>query len=152
MALTTTQKQQQLKTRLLRKFHALLSKTANPVQAKEEILLSYDVASSKFLTIDQLNEACDALDKVVNPDVAEMDRLRKRLIACIGGWLKCMGRVSNIDIIKGVACRASGKASFNKIPKEQLNSLYYAFKKKQEDMKSVGMLTKSDLSLLGLAN
>lgn len=147
-----TPKQVSYQKHLLKRFHTLIRKTPDPVAAKESILLSFNVVSSKSLTIDQLKAVCDQLENKVNPQAAEMDKLRKGLMASIGGWLECMNRISNADIIKGIACRASGKASFNQIPKEQLRSLYYAFKKKQEDMQSVEQLTEIELGYLSIAN
>jgi len=44
-------------------------------------------------------------------------------------------------VIKGIACRASGYDDFNKIPKERLRNLYYAFNNKVKDAKRVNSLT-----------
>lgn len=147
-----TAAQETYKKQLIRRFHALLSKTPDAKQAKEEILLSYNSASTTFLSIDQLKEACDALEGKTDPKMAEMDMWRKRLIASIGGWLRAMNKVDNINIIKGIACRASGKRELNKIPLEQLRSLYNTFLNKSRDIQSVDDLTAIELDYLAISN
>ncbi len=74
----------------------------------------------------------------VNP--ASLDKPRKRLIACIGGYLKASGSECNINIIKATACRAAGVRDFNDIPADRLNSLYNAFKNRQNDIKKTQQL------------
>ena len=66
-----------------------------------------------------------------------MDKLRKRAMAAVGGYLRKIGRESNAEIIKGIACRATGYQSFNKIPAERLRNVYHAFRNKQKDIDSV---------------
>ena len=55
----------------------------------------------------------------------------------VGGYLRKIGRESNAEIIKGIACRATGYQSFNKIPAERLRNVYHAFRNKQKDIDSV---------------
>lgn len=82
-------------------------------------------------------DICHTLEKQLNGDVREADRLRKRVIAAIGGWLRLTGQPENLDRIKGIACRAAQCEDFNKIPNERLRNLYYAFLNKQKDTKAV---------------
>ena len=66
------------------------------------------------------------------------DVWRKRLIAAIGGYLSLKGETNpGIDRIKAVACRAAKKDDFNSITAAQLRSLYNAFVKQQNDLRSV---------------
>jgi hypothetical protein len=68
---------------------------------------------------------------------AALDKARKRLIACIGGYLTAMGSKNEIGLIKATACRASAYYTrFNDIPLDRLNSLYNAFLKRQRDIKA----------------
>lgn len=138
--------------KLLAKFHILLSKCPDPATAKEEILTSYNCNSSRYLSEAQLAEACNALELSLDPQLAELNRSRKRLMASIGAWLKAMNKHSNADIIIGIACRASGKSRFNNIPLDQLRSLYYAFRKKTQDLKNVEDLTTVELDYLKISN
>jgi hypothetical protein len=133
-------------TALLKKFHTLLGKLGIDNDAKQDMLWqSYGVTSAKALNAYELMELCNKLDLQANPKLAEMDKLRKQLMASIGGWLRAMGKESTAELIKGIACRASECDKFNNIPKEQLRSLYSAFKKKQKDLDKVTELTAETL-------
>lgn len=138
--------------RLIKKFHTLLGKANIGNDGKEAILSAYSVESTRDLSIGELIEACNDLDKILNPNLAELDRNRKRLMASIGGWLQAMGVLSNGSKIKAIACRASQRNDFNEIPLEQLRSLYAAFNKKQKDLRSVEMLTAEYIDILSINN
>ena len=95
------------------------------------------------LTDDDLINVCAKLSEQANRKAGhgEIDKLRKRVMASIGAYLRATGRESNATVIKGIACRASGYDDFNKIPKERLRNLYYAFNNKVKDAQSVNSLT-----------
>lgn len=139
-------------TQLIKKFHVLLGKCKIGSEGKSEILAAYGVDSSKNLTHNDLYEICQKLTELSDPRIAELDKLRKQLMASIGAWLRGMNMQQNADIIKGIACRASGYKYFNQIPKERLRSLYYAFTKKSKDLHSVDELTAEMLQYLGQNN
>lgn len=122
---------------LLRQFHALCGKLGLSEERKREIIASYGVESSKDIDNRDLMDICHTLEKQLNGDVREADRLRKRVIAAIGGWLRLAGQPEGLDRIKGIACRAAQCEDFNKIPNERLRNLYYAFLNKQKDTKAV---------------
>lgn len=123
---------------LVKKLHVLLGLSKIDAQGKLAILAAYGVEHSNELSCDQLIEICDKLDSLQRGGVGdEMDKSRKRLIAAIGGWLKVAGIAHDIRFIKGIACRASGYADFNKIPIDRLRSLYAAFLHRQKDSKKV---------------
>ena len=137
------------KNRLLKRFHALLGRSGGDVAAKKEAILdSYGVESSRDMDAHQLLEACASIERGLNPSLAKTDRLRKRLLASIGGWLRAMGKNENIELIKAIACRAANVNDFNKISDERLQSLYYAFRKKQSDLTFVDNLTRQELDYL----
>jgi hypothetical protein len=92
------------------------------------------------------------VEKFIPQDQISMDRLRKRLIAAIGGWLVLVSKTNGIGMIKAVACRASKRDNFNEIPREQLNNLYYSFKKAQKDFKTVDGIVKQELETLTYLN
>lgn len=143
------------RTFLIKKFHILLGLAGMTDQEEKTNLLSgYGVTSSKDLSLHDLIDVCDKLEKIVYPDYAEMDKWRKRLIASIGGWLQAMGREQNLAVIKAIACRAAGDENrqFNSIPLERLRSLYYAFGKKTKDVKTVEMLTAEEIDYLTFTN
>ena len=122
---------------LIKKFHVLLAKSHIDTDGKKEILAAYKVDSTTLLTCAQLIEICDKLNSLLNKSSAELDRERKRVMAAIGGYLRVAGHENNIDIIKAIACRATGIQNFNRIPLERLRNLYAAFTKKAKDFASV---------------
>jgi hypothetical protein len=147
---TTTEK---IEKALLRKFHTLCSKLGVTEDEKRVMIRSFGCDSSRDLSAHDLMDLCDRLDGMLHPQLMEMDRWRKRLIASIGGWLAAMGRRKNdINTIRAIACRASQKRCFNDIPLEQLRSLYSAFLKKSRDMAMVEEMTTDELDILTLLN
>ena len=137
---------------LRRRFHILLGQAGIDEEGKLDLLSSYGVSSSLHLGAHELLELCATVEKLSRPDAAEMDKLRKRLIAAIGAWLRAMGREENAAVIKGIACRAARVKSFNRISKDRLNSLIYAFNKKSKDIKFVEELTNEELNYLTFSN
>ena len=75
-----------------------------------------------------------------------MDKLRKQVMAAIGGYLRKINRDGNAEIIKGIACRATGYTTFNKIPAERLRNLYNTFRNKQKDIDAVERITMECIS------
>lgn len=125
---------------LIRKLHVLLAQARIDDDGKREILQAYGVEHSTDLRIDQLVEICDKLESLLNPEAAELDILRKRVIASIGGWLELTDGVNanygnRGKYIKEVACRSTGYKDFNAIPAERLRNVYNTFCHKQRDFK-----------------
>jgi len=144
--MTTQTFKDKQKTSLIKKFHTLLGQLKIDNETKEVILESYGVESSRDLSASQLIDLCDSLDRQARPELGELDRLRKRLMAAIGGWLKSIDRApSNSpeggELIKAIACRASKYEKFNQIPKNRLVSLYHGFVKMRKDMAAIEELT-----------
>lgn len=138
--------------RLIKKFHTLLSRYGIDNETKLDILKQYHVTSSVYLTCAQLIAVCGLLERMHDPKLSELDRMRKRLMGAIGGWLRAMNRQESAELIKGIACRAAQRKSFCDIPAEQLRSLYAAFRKKQKDLQTVEELTADELALLSIRN
>lgn len=135
---TYEEKQQTL---LIRKFHALLGQCGMDAEDKKEILRLSGVTSTKDLTYQELNEICAALYGMANPRAVILDKLRKRLIACVGDYLKVMGYESNINTIRVVACKAARVDSFNEISETKLRALYNAFLAYKKAMVKVSEIT-----------
>lgn len=125
---------------LLKKFHSLCTKLGIDADAKREIIKSYGVASSRDIDTHDLVDLCSRLSEQMHGKDAEADKMRKRVIAAIGGWLKTMGLERNVAFIKGIACRATGYKEFNRIPVERLRNVIYAFNNKRKDAESVDEL------------
>lgn len=134
MATVTAQQQKWL----LKKFHTLCALLNMDADMKLALISGYGVESSKDLTNAELLELCDHLNEILNPEDAKTDKMRKRVIAAIGGWLRMIGKGDEgINYIKGVACQAAKVDNFNKIPLERLTTIYNMFLRKQKDAKSV---------------
>ena len=111
---------------VLRKFHTLCSRLGLTEAEKRAIVESFGVESSADIDTHALIDVCASLSKQLEGDKGDqMDKLRKRAMAAIGGYLRK---------IKGIACRSTGYQSFNKIPAERLRNLYNTFRNKQKDM------------------
>ncbi|MFR9546730.1 MAG: hypothetical protein SNJ29_14310 [Rikenellaceae bacterium] len=128
---------------LLRQFHTLCSRIGLTEYEKRSIILGCGVESSKDIDNHDLMNICHTLEKQLKGKGDDNDKLRKRVIAAIGGWLKLEGRDSDLKIIKGIACRATGYDNFNKIPIERLRNVYNTFLKKQKDTKTINEIADS---------
>lgn len=128
---------------LLRQFHTLCTRLGLTAEEKRSIILGCGVESSKDIDNHDLMNICHTLETQLKGKGDDNDKLRKRVIAAVGGWLKLEGRESNMEIIKGIACRATGYDNFNKIPTERLRNVYNTFLKKQKDTKAINEIADS---------
>lgn len=124
---------------ILKKFHTLCHVLGLTDDEKRTIVESYGVESSRDMDTHDLIDVCASLAEQANSKTgtADLDKLRKRVMAAIGGYLRTIGKESNASVIKGIACRATGYADFNKIPRERLRNLIGAFNNKVKDAQSV---------------
>lgn len=134
---------------LLKKFHTLCTKLGIDADAKRTIIESYGVESSRDIDTHDLVDLCARLSEQMHGKDAAADKMRKRAIAAIGGWLKTMGIERNAAFIKSIACRATGYKEFNRIPVERLRNVVYAFNNKRKDAESVDELV-SKIFVTGL--
>lgn len=124
---------------ILKKFHTLCHVLGLTDDEKRTIVESYGVESSRDMDTHDLIDVCASLAEQANrkTGTADLDKLRKRVMAAIGGYLRMIGKESNASVIKGIACRATGYVDFNKIPRERLRNLVGAFNNKVKDAQSV---------------
>lgn len=134
--------------RFIKKFHVLLGKAGVDQAGKEAILAGYGVESTKDLTAYELLEACNALDKLANPEVADLDKWRKRVLASVLGYLRAMGMGEDMNKAKAIATRAAKAEYFNAIKVDQLRNIYSAFNKKTRDANSVEEVTRDMITNL----
>lgn len=141
---------------ILKKFHTLCSVLGLTDAEKRAIVESYGVESSRDMDTHDLINVCGKLSAQANEKTGagEMDKLRKRVMAAIGSYLKATGKESNATVIKGIACRATGHTDFNKIPRERLRNLVAAFNNKVKDAQAVNDIADALLmqTLLGHGN
>lgn len=141
---------------ILKKFHTLCGVLGLTDAEKRAIVESYGVESSRDMDTHDLINVCGKLSAQANEKTGagEMDKLRKRVMAAIGSYLKATGKESNATVIKGIACRATGHTDFNKIPRERLRNLVAAFNNKVKDAQVVNDIADALLmqTLLGHGN
>lgn len=125
---------------LLKKFHTLCSVLGMSADEKRLIVQSYGVESSRDIDTHALVDLCATLSAKAENN-RQGDRLRKRLMGAIGEWLRKTGKEASPQLIKGIACHASGCENFNRIPPQRLRSLTEAFRHKIKDIDSVEILT-----------
>lgn len=128
---------------LLKKFHTLCTVLGIDQEAKRAIVSSYGVESSRDIDTHDLVDICAKLSDQVNEKQGTMklDKLRKQVIAAIGSWLRSTNQEQGISKIKGIACRATGYADFNKIPRERLRNLIATFNNKVKDARAIDAVT-----------
>jgi hypothetical protein len=146
---TTTDLQHAL---LVKRYHTLATKLGLDKEDKAAIMESYGVSSSLDLSVSELHELCAQLERDNNPKVPALDKLRKQVMASIGGWLKTINQESDANRIKAIACRSTGHRRFNDIPAERLRNIYHTFLNKQKDFKAVNQITAEEIEILSYLN
>ena len=132
---------------LVKKYHTLCTLLGISADEKKTIAASYGVESSRDIDTHDLVDICGKLSAQLNQRQGnDTDKLRKRVMAAIGSWLRFTGRTSNASIIKGIACRSTGYSDFNKIPRERLRNLIGLFNNKQTDARQVEAVKLAMLS------
>lgn len=134
----------QRKKDLLKQFHTVLSKNGL-MKYKPDILASVGVESSKDLGENELIAFINELN-------GDADKWRKRVMGAIGSWLNAMRLENNPNMIKAMACRASGYKSFNDIPISRLRDIYYEFSKKGKAAENSKLLKESISQALTQSN
>lgn len=138
--------------RLVKRYHTIATRIGLDKSDRDLIMESYGVESSIDLSVDELEELCAALEKDHSPKAAVLDKLRKQVMASIGGWLRTISQESDAQRIKAIACRATGHKRFNDIPAERLRNIYHTFLNKQKDFKAVNQLAADELDYLSSLN
>ena len=142
------------------RFFALLSKIGVPRTDRRDFIFDYthgltDSLTELFFYRPHLyNEMLDDMEKLAKKAdaEAEADKWRKRVFAAIGGYLKLIGSESNANIIKAIACRATGYSNFNNIPKERLRNAYSTFLNKQKDFKALDSEMQREIATRTMLN
>lgn len=132
----------------IRRYHTLCSQLQLTPEDREALLSPYGCTSSKDMETHDLIDVCAALagDLDRRTEGTDISKLRKRTMAAIGAYLRSEGKFENPSIIKGIACRATGYRSFNKIPRERLRNLIGLFNDKVKDKRAVEAITAEELA------
>lgn len=113
------------KRQLIKQFHTVCSKSGIKPEERSEIVSSFGCKSSRKLSEDELED-------IIRLVVGDGDKWRKRVMASIGSWLRCINIDHSPVMIKAIACRASGYPHFNDIPISRLRDVYYEFIRKSK--------------------
>lgn len=146
--MTETKEMDAIHKNALKQFHTLCTKLGVSAYEKSAMLEAYGVESSRDLDTHDLVDLCGRLSVQAYHQQTELDKLRKRVMAAIGVWLRSEERKDSADIIKAIACRATGHEEFNKIPKERLRNLIALFNNKIKDREAVDALTSGKVVAL----
>lgn len=141
-----TKQMDDLSAATIKKYHTLCSHLHLSPEEREALLSPYGCTSSKDMETHDLIDVCASLAAELDKrtEGADIQRLRRRVIAAIACYLRLTGRVENLSLIKAIACRATGYRSFNKIPKERLRNLIGLFNDKVKDKHAVDALTTEE--------
>lgn len=137
---------------LVKRYHTLATRLGLGKEDKAAIMESYGVESSLDLSVEELTELCAVLERDNTPKAPALDKLRKQVMASIGGWLRTLSQESDAQRIKAIACRATGHRRFNDIPAERLQNIYHTFLNKQKDFKAVNQITAEEMEILSFMN
>lgn len=143
-----TSKQEAYRKNLIKRLHAVKTEIGLTEDQYRAVLIGFGVDSSKQLSIDELIKAINLL-QAHNPDD---DKWRKRCIAAIGAYLRATNRTESIDLIKGIACKASNYDSFNRIPTTRLRDIYYEFSRKAKVSANVTNMVNNDIDYVSFLN
>ena len=131
---------------VIKRYHTLCTNLGLSSEDKEALLAPYGCTSSKDMETHDLIDVCAALAKELDKrtEGADIQKLRKRVMAAIGAYLRSEGKAESPSLIKGIACRATGYRSFNKIPRERLRNLIGLFNDKTRDRLAVEAITSKE--------
>jgi hypothetical protein len=129
---------------LLRKFHAVCKQYGLTDADKDAIKMSYQVESSKDFTERQLIDIITKIEKQNVGNGTAMNQWRKRVIAVIGAWLRYTNKAEGIEIIKAIACRASGANDFNAITEAKLRIIYNEWLEKNKVFTRVNTIVSNE--------
>lgn len=143
-----TNEMDKLHLQAIRRYHTLCSQLQLTSEDREALLSPYGCTSSKDMETHDLIDVCAALAGELDrrTEGSDISKLRKRTMAAIGAYLRSEGRFESPSIIKGIACRATGYRSFNRIPKERLRNLIGLFNDKVKDKRAVEAITAEELA------
>lgn len=109
------------KKKLIRQYYA----TARLLGLMEDFM----AAIKESYGVKHMNElSCSELLEIINKLDGEANLWRRRVMAAIGAYLRRYLYNENTEIIKAIACRATGYKEFNYIPISRLRSLYNEFR------------------------
>ena len=144
-----TSRQISFKKQLIKKLHTIKTSLGiSDDQYRTALASFHDAEHSTDLSIEELSRLIDNIQSMNSGD----DLWRKRCMAAIGGWLRAVNRFESSEVIKGIACRASGYENFNSIPAPRLRDIYYEFTRKAKTANNVSLIVADEFQRQIISN
>jgi len=144
--------QVEYKNKLIKKYHVLIGKTGMNDDDKRTLLSQWDVTSSKEMSIDQLLQLCNLLEKFTSPEDSELVKWQKWSRDMVKSYGKSLGVNYTDGYAEAIICRSTGKNSFNSISKNRLVGIYNQFKKAKNDKSIIQNIIIEDAQAVASLN
>jgi len=140
------------KNGFIKKYHVLVRDAKISDDDKLVLLANWKVTSSKDLNVDQLIQVCEFLEKMVDPEKAELEKWRDWVRTCVKAYGKVMGANYSNEYAEGIVCAATNIDNFNNISKKRLQGIYNQFKKSKNDAMLAKQIIVNDVKALAAMN
>lgn len=127
----------QQKNKLIKKYHVLIGKTGMSDDDKRTLLAQWNVESSKDMTVEQLQQLCNLLEKFTSPEDSELTKWQKWTRDMVKSYGRSVGMTYTDAYAEAIICRSTGRDSFTAISKNRLIGIYNQFKKAKNDKCSI---------------
>lgn len=144
--------QVEFKNKLIKKYHVLVGKTGMSDEDKHTLLTQWNVSSSKDMTIDQLQQLCNLLDKFTSPQESELVKWQKWARDMVKSYGKSLGMTYTDAYAEAIICQSTGKKSFSAISKNRLVGIYNQFKKSKNDKTTIQNIIIEDVKAVASLN
>lgn len=144
--------QVEYKNRLIKKYHILIGKVGMSENEKQTLLEQWNVTSSKDMTIDQLLQLCNLLEKFTSPEESELAKWQKWARDMVKSYGKSLGMTYSDEYAEAIICRSTGKKSFGSVTKNRLVGIYNQFKKAKNDKTCIKNLIVEDIQATAFLN
>jgi hypothetical protein len=141
-----------LKNSLIKKYHVLVRDAKISDEDKLVLLSNWKVTSSKDLNVSQLNEVCDFLEKMIDPEKAELEKWRDWTVTCVKAYGKASGANYSDEYAEGIICTATRIDNFKDISKKRLQGIYNQFKKSKNDAVLAHQIIIEDIQAFSALN
>lgn len=129
--------QVEYKNKLIKKYHILIGKVGMSDEDKQTLLAQWNVTTSKDMSIDQLLQLCNLLEKFTSPEESELAKWQKWARDMVKSYGKSLGMTYTDAYAEAIICRSTGKKSFGSISKNRLVGIYNQFKKAKSDKSTI---------------
>jgi len=137
---------------LIKKYNVLVRDAKISDEDKLVLLSNWKVSSSKDMTVDQLEQVCDFLNHMVDPEKAELEKWRDWVRTCVKAYGRVLGANYSDEYAEGIVCVATKIDDFNTISKKRLQGIYNQFKKSKNDAIVAKQLIVEDIKAMASMN